>query len=146
MPPRHKRQVILPIHSGGATRTRRGDVMSSIHLPLLHPWDCSLYGSCLTPARPHASDCSRLIVAVPPVHGVVPCVEHCGKAVLPAFDITTFFISSLAFNVFKVMASWCFLPAELQSSFKPGHFCLLGLLEGCTVIIDVIGARDVQPS
>ena len=47
MPTRHKRYVILPIHSSGATRTRRDDAMSSIHPLLLHPWVCSLCGSCL---------------------------------------------------------------------------------------------------
>ena len=42
------------------------DALSSIRLLLLHPWVCLLYGSCLTPARPHASDCSRFTVAVLP--------------------------------------------------------------------------------
>ena len=72
--------------------------MSGIHLLLLRPWVCSLCGSCLTPARPHESDCSRLIVAVLPAHGVSPS------------------------------ATRCLLLVELQSSSRPGHFCLLGLL------------------
>ena len=38
---------------------------------------------------------------------------------------------SVALHVFKVMASCsrCLLLAELQSSFRLGHSCLLGLLE-----------------
>ena len=84
----------------------------------------------MSPARPHASVCSRLIVAVLPAHGVVPSVEHCGMAVLPAFAITTFFISSVALRVFKVMVSCtrCLLLVGLHSSSRPGHFSLLGLL------------------
>ena len=93
--------------------------MSGIHLLLLHPWVCSLCGSCLKPARPHASVCSRLIVAVLPAHGVTPSVEHCGMAVLPAFAITTFFIPSVALHVFKVMASALGACCQLGCSRHP---------------------------
>ena len=72
-----------------------------------------------------------------------------GMAVLPSFANTTFFVPSVALHVFnKVMASCaqCLLLAELQSVSRPGHFCLLGLLEGRTVTVAVFSARDVQTS
>ena len=100
------------------------------------PWVCLLYDSCLIPARPRASDCSRLVVAVLPAHSVIPSVEHCGVAVLSAFANTTFFVPSVALHVFKVMASCarCLQLAGLQSSSRPGHHCLLGQLSSVRVM------------
>ena len=101
------------------TRTRRDDALSGIRLLLLHPWVCLLSISCLTPARPHASDCSRLIVPVLPAHVVISSVEHCGMAVLPAFAITTFSISSVALHVFKVIACCTVISArDVQSPYR----------------------------
>ena len=74
---------------------------------------CLPYGSCLTPARPHASDCSRFIVAVLPAHVVISSAEHCGMAVLPAFAIASFSIPSVALHLLKVIASCTVLSAQM---------------------------------
>ena len=59
-------------------------------------------GSCLTRARPHASDCMRLVVAVLPARGVVPSVEHCGLEVLSAFANTNLLHPLRGLHTFKV--------------------------------------------
>ena len=63
----------------------------------------------------------RKLVAV---HCVIPSVEHCGIAVLPALATITFFITSVALHVFKVMASCtrCLLFVLLQSSSEQDTF------------------------
>ena len=112
MPLRHKRLVILAYFSRVATRTRRDDALFGIRLLLLHPWVCVLYGSCLTSARPRASACSFLIVAMVHAQVVIASARRCGMAVLPAFAITSFSISSVALHVFKVMSSCTVISAH----------------------------------
>ena len=114
----------------GCSRTRRVDAMSSIRLLLLHPWVCLLCSSCLTPARPHASDCSRFIVAVLPAHVVISCEEHCGMAVLPALANKSFFVSSVALHVF---GSWHLAQSSVRMIIQsPGCSGSLRQASACT--------------
>ena len=72
LPLQHKRQVVLPIHNDDAVHAR----VVSMPCPAYASCICLLYGSRLTPARPHASDCSRFIVAVPSAHGAIRVRQH----------------------------------------------------------------------
>ena len=139
-------QAILPIHTDDAVHAR------AVTMPCLTSVFCScIRGSVLCAAHvSHLHVLVRLIARVSSWRCYPRTVSFLlsnSVAVLPAFANTTFFVPSMALYVFKVMTSCtrCLLLAELQSSSRPGHLCLLGLLEGCTVTV-AVSARDVRPS